>query len=100
VHAEQDFEYAKLLVERDEQSFPTDDIIGRLITKLLEAPATASEGKLIKATFLRHQAASSSAEKKNKLLTEANDLYKEVIAGDKKFRLMSVAERDAASMTS
>ncbi len=100
VHAEQDFEYAKLLVERDEQSFPTDDIIGRLITKLLETPSTQLEGKLIKATFLRHQAATSSSEKKNKLLTEANDLYKEVLAGDKKFRLMSVAERDAASMTS
>jgi hypothetical protein len=98
VRAELDFEYAKALMERDD--FPTDDLVERLIAKLLDNPATQVEAKLIKATYLRRQSATASAEKRNKLLNDANDLYKDVLASDKKFRLYSTAERDAASMTS
>ena len=98
--AELDFEYAKALIEHDEPSFGTDDLIERFVAKLLDSPATEAEGKLIKATFLRRQAAAASAEKKNKLLVEADKLYKDIVAGDKKYRNYAIAERESAGMTS
>src|SRR5437879_1499192 len=100
VRAEQDYEYAKSLIEHDEPSFGTDDLVERFIAKLLESPATEAEGKLIKATYLRRQGASASAEKKNKFLVEADKLYKDVVAGDKKYRNYAIAERESAAMTS
>ena len=98
--AEQDFEYAKALIEHDEPSFGTDDLVERFIAKLLEAPTSEAEGKLIKATYLRRQAGNASAEKKNKLLVEADKLYKDIVAGDKKYRNYGIAERESTAMTS
>src|SRR5689334_22244986 len=54
--AEQDYEFAKRLMEEDEPSFGTDDLVQRLIVKLEGAPGTMIDAKLIKATVKRRQA--------------------------------------------
>src|SRR5579862_9059705 len=96
--AELDYEYAEELMRANTSSFGTEDLIERLITKLMDKPETQTEGKYIKASFRRGQAKSASAKKRYDNLVEAESLYKDVVA-DKKFRLAANAVKDADSMT-
>jgi len=96
--AEMDFEFAKALLERDEPSFQTDDMIQRLIVRLEANATSAIDAKLIKATVKRKQSEGASAEKRTNLLNEADALYKEILAGDKAHRLYLIAEKDAGTI--
>jgi hypothetical protein len=96
--AEQDYEFAKKLMEQDEPSFGTDDLVQRLIVRLEASPATVIDAKLIKATVKRRQAEKASVEKRKDLLDEAEALYKEILAGDAKHRLYAIAEKDGSTI--
>ncbi|HYF49480.1 MAG TPA: hypothetical protein VEJ63_08745, partial [Planctomycetota bacterium] len=95
--AEMDFEYAKALLERNEPSFQTDDLIQRLVAKLESNAATAVDAKLIMATVKRKQAETASAEKRTTLLNEADALYKDIL-NEKNHRLYAIAEKDAGTI--
>ncbi|HYG78601.1 MAG TPA: hypothetical protein VEK08_26615 [Planctomycetota bacterium] len=100
--AELDYEFAKALIERDEPSFKTDDLVEHLVSQL-EARTDANsklEGKLIKATLKTRQALTASADKRKNLLDDAEVLYREILAGDKKFKHYEVAEKEASTIDS
>jgi len=100
--AELDYEFAKALIERDEPSFVTDDLVEHLVAQLETKSDAGSkqEGKLIKATLKTRQALKASIEKRKNLLDEAEVLYREVLAGDKKFKHFDVAEKEASTIDS
>ncbi|MFH0938074.1 MAG: hypothetical protein V1899_02150 [Planctomycetota bacterium] len=99
-YAELDYEFAKLMLERDEPSFSTEDLIQRLVVKLEANPANKSEAMLIKATVKRRQANAAAAEKADKLLKEVEYIYKEILAGDHKFKHLSVVNSEIKSLRS
>jgi len=99
VKAEQDFEFAKKLMDANNPSFPTDDLVEHLIGQLDQNPATKTESKLIKATYKRKTAGTSTVEKRRELLDEADALYKEVLA-DKNYKNRDIAEREALTINS
>ncbi|MCY3021058.1 MAG: hypothetical protein NTW87_18750 [Planctomycetota bacterium] len=96
--AELDYEFAKALLEREQYSFKTCDMVERLVAQLEQSSATLTDSKLIKATLRRRQAAAASAERAVKLLEEASALYAEILAGSRTFRLYSVAEQESAPL--
>jgi hypothetical protein len=99
--AEMDYEYVKELMARHEPpGFPTDDLVERAIALLAENPASQIDAKLAQASYKRKQASSASPELRTKLLNEADQIYKDILAGEKKHRLHSVAEKDAGSIVS
>ena len=97
VKAEQDFEYAKLLMARGD--FSTDDLIERFIVQLDQNAASKMDSKLIKATFKRRQAEKASLEKRTVLLEDAERLYHEILGGDPKYKYFSMAQKEAESIT-
>ncbi len=98
-HAELDYEFAKALIERDQPSFSTDDLVERLVAQLDANPATKTDAKLIKATYKRRKANNfSDPVKALELLQEAETLYKEVTAAGPTYRLSAIAEKDSSSM--
>ena len=99
--AENDYEFAKLLMDHSVPDFETDDLVEHLVAQLERAPATKTEAKLIKALLERKQAATPgvSLDKRTKLLDDAETLFKEA-AGEKTFRLQSVAEKELSTIGS
>ena len=95
--AEMDYEFARMLIERDEPSFSTGDLVERLIINLEQNPASKIDGKLARATWKRRQSEIASPAKRKGLLDEAEALYKEIMA-DPKHRLFSAAEKDASTI--
>ncbi|MEI6232885.1 MAG: hypothetical protein WCT04_07530 [Planctomycetota bacterium] len=95
--AESEYEYAKQLMDLNSPSYATYDLIERLTTRLDESTSTVvkMESKLIRAALKRRKAGEATVEKRAVLLKEASDLYKEVTAGDKKFRLFDTASKDS-----
>src|SRR5690348_8685974 len=79
-HAELDYEFAKALMERDEPSFNTDDLVEHLVNQLDQKADSKMDAKLIKATLRMRQALAASIEKRKSLLDEAEGLYREIIA--------------------
>src|SRR5207249_2582209 len=79
--AESDFEFGESLLNRRNipSGFGTDDLIERLIGKLDTDPAKKWDGQLLKAEFKRRQAVGASAEKRQKLLDEADAIYKDFL---------------------
>ena len=101
LRAESEYEYAKQLIDINSPSFSTDDMVERLATRLDESASATSklESKLIKAFWKRRKAVDATVEKRAALLKEASDLYKEVAAGDKKFRLYDTAVKDSDAIS-
>jgi hypothetical protein len=98
-HAELDYEFGKLLMEQDNPSFPTEDLIQRLCARLSENPATKPEGQLIMATLKKQHSEKATTEKRKALLDEVEKLYSEILAGDKKFRHYAVAEAEKKNLS-
>jgi hypothetical protein len=96
--AEMDYEFVKALIERHEPSFPTDDLVVRQIALMEADTLSKTDAKLALATYRRKQAESASPETRTKLLNEADQLYKDILAGDKKHRLYAIAEKDAGTI--
>ncbi len=101
VRAEADYEYAKQLIDIHTPAFSTDDMVERLAARLDESalPTSKMESKLIKAFWKRRKAIDATLEKRAALLNEASELYKEVVGGDKKFRLYDTAVKDNDSIS-
>lgn len=98
--AELDYEFAKALIERDEPSFDTDDLVEHLVSQLDQKAESKMDAKLIKATLRVRQALTASVEKRKNLLDEAETLYRDILAGDKKYKHYDVAEKEAATINS
>ncbi|MBI3830859.1 MAG: hypothetical protein HY291_15170 [Planctomycetes bacterium] len=98
--AELDFEFAKGLMEKNTATFPTDELVERLIVKLEANPDTKLDAVLIKATLRRHQSEKASIEKRKALLDEADALYKDFLANGAKHRLFATAETENSSLRS
>lgn len=96
--AESDYEFARTLMDMKGGSFSTDDLVERLAAKLDESPATKPEATLIRAALKRQQAGDATPDKRVAKLKEAGELYKDVVAGDKKFRLYETAKKDSDSI--
>src|SRR5260221_14009753 len=75
VFAESEYEYAKMLMDRNVGSFSTEDLIERFVTQLAKDPATQTDAKLIQATFRCHQADKATLDKRLKLLGDAQKLF-------------------------
>ena len=98
--AESEYEYAKLLISRNTPSFSNDDLVERLAVRLDESASATSklESKLIMAALKRRRASESTVDKRVALLKDASELYKDVAAGDPKFRLHDQAVKDSESI--
>ncbi|MCZ7647105.1 MAG: hypothetical protein M5U26_17920 [Planctomycetota bacterium] len=99
--AELDYEFAKGLLDwQDNNNFHSTDLVERLIAKLAKSPNKDQqlEAKLILAKLKRRQAESASAEKRNALLTEADNLYKEFLKDGAKHRLAKECDAEQATI--
>ncbi|HEY3321755.1 MAG TPA: hypothetical protein VGP72_14890 [Planctomycetota bacterium] len=100
VRAERDYEFAVALMDRDEPSFPTDDLVEHLAAQLEQKPETKMDAKLIRATLRMRQARDASVEKRKTLLDEAEALYREILTGPKTYKHYDIAERESATINS
>jgi len=98
VRAEADYEYARALLDREDPSFQTVDLVKHLIAQLEANPRTLSEAKLIHAALDRHEARKASVGMRATLLAEAEKLYGEILAGPNTFAHYSIAQRDAGTL--
>jgi hypothetical protein len=96
--AEMDYEFGKALIDRSEPSFDTEDLVLHLVSQLEKSATGKMDAKLIKATLCRKQAPKASVEKRTDLLNQAESLYREILAGDKKYAHYAVAEKEAATI--
>lgn len=99
--AENDYEFGLSLMSKDKEgNFKADDLVEKLIDKLLKAPDVNSqlEGKLLKAQYLREGSTSASPEKREQMLTEANNLYTEFENAGKNHRLAEEAAKQKATI--
>src|SRR5258706_192686 len=76
VRAESDYEYAKQLLDINSPSFSTEDLIGRLPTRLEESasPTIKREAKLKKAALIRRKATEATVKKIIELLKQSSAL--------------------------
>jgi hypothetical protein len=80
--AEQDFEFAKGLLDKDSATFRTDDLVEQLATRLGASSDSDKklEGLLIESVLRRHQSEKASPEKREELLKRASELCQKFIA--------------------
>ena len=93
--AEAEYEYARALIERDDPAFRTTDLVEHLIKQLEAIPGSRSDAKLIHAELDRHEARQASVARRATLLSDADKLYAELLAGPKTYAHYAVAEREA-----
>jgi hypothetical protein len=100
IRAEDEYEYAQALLERDGVTFQTTDLIERLIKKLETNAASRTDSKLIRALLDRKQArsAAAGAVQRATLLNHASGIYDEILAGPKTYAHYTSAEHEAAGL--
>ncbi len=98
VRAEADYEYAKSLLEREDPTFRTVDLVKHLIAQLEADPRTVSEANLIHALLDRHEARTATVGTRAKFLADAEKQYAKILTGPKTFAHYALAEREAGTL--
>jgi len=95
-----DFDFGRRLMAKGSGEFPVDDLMERLVTNLEANPKTKVEAALLKAEDKRRIArmGSTSVERRNKLLKEADDIYNGVQADADKSPLKDEYTKAVGSM--
>ena len=98
--AEQDFEFAKGLLDKDSATFKTDDLVEQLVARLTGASDAdkKAEALLIESVLRRHQSEKASPEKREDLLKRASELCQKFLADGAKHRLFPIAQQEEASL--
>ena len=98
--AEQDFEFAKGLLDKDSAAFKTDDLVEQLVTRLAGGSDAEkkTEALLIESVLRRRQSEKASPEKREELLKRASELCQKFLADGIKHRLYPIAQQEEASL--